>query len=407
MTPPAPRPIARSTAKLSTGAGFWVVAFAFLTVMAFSTVPTPLYALYQARDGFATFLITVVFASYAVGVMASLYLAGHVSDWLGRRPVILAAIAIELLSAVLFLVWPEVPGLLIARFISGVGVGALTPTATAQLGELRALARPGEGNRTSSTVSSFVNIGGLALGPLIAGTLAQWVVAPLVVPYAIFVVLLTVAGVAVALVPETVAPPEVRHPYRPQRIALPSESRGTFFSASAAAFSAFAVFGLFSSLAPTFLIGALHETSHFVAGVVTFAVFGAAAVMQALTAGLTLTRQLRLAAILITVGLVGLSVAALTVSLPLFIGAGVVAGAGVGMQFRASVAVTAALAPPESRGEVLAALFLIAYAGLVVPVLLLGIALVFLSSTIVLLGFSAVVLVLALWSSLAMSLRKA
>jgi MFS family permease len=376
-------------------------------VMAFSTVPTPLYAIYQARDGFATFLITVIFASYAVGVMASLYLAGHVSDWLGRRRIILAAIVIELLAAVVFLVWPEVPGLLIARFISGVGVGALTATATAHLGELRAIAKPGEGGRTSSTVSSFVNIGGLALGPLIAGFLAQWVAEPLVVPYVIFIVLLALAAVAVAFVPETVERQEERRAYRPQRIALPPASRGRFFSASAAAFSAFAIFGLFTSLAPTFLSGALHETSHFVAGVVTFAVFGTAAVTQVLTARLAVRPQLRLAALFMAVGLVGMSVAAVAVSLPLFIGAGVVAGAGVGVQFRASVAVAASLAPPESRGEVLAALFLIAYAGLAVPVLLLGIALAFLPSTTVLIGFSAIILVLALWSSLAMSARKA
>src|SRR6187402_3117394 len=98
--------------RLAHGTGFWVIAAAFLAVMAFSTVPTPLYALYQARDGFATVLVTVIFAAYALGVMVSLYLAGHVSDWLGRRRVILAAIVVELVAAVLFLAWPAVPGLL-------------------------------------------------------------------------------------------------------------------------------------------------------------------------------------------------------------------------------------------------------------------------------------------------------
>jgi MFS family permease len=387
------------------GAGFWVIALAFLTVMAFSTVPTPLYAIYQARDGFATFLVTVIFAAYAVGVMASLYLAGHVSDWLGRRPVILAAIVTELLAAVIFLVWPEVPGLLVARFVSGVGVGALTATATAHLGELRAAARPDEGTRTSATVSSFVNIGGLALGPLVAGILAQWVTAPLVVPYVVFIVLLVVAGVAVALVPETVERPERRPAYRPQRVSLPQGSRGPFYSAAAAAFSAFAVFGLFTSLAPSFIAGTLHETSHFVAGAVTFGVFGSAAVAQVLTARMPSTSQLRLAVVLMAAGLVAMAVAVLVVSLPLFVVAGVVAGAGVGIQFRLSVGVAASLAQPSSRGEVLAALFLLAYAGLVVPVLLLGVALAFLPGTVVLLGFVAIVLVLAVASTLAMARR--
>jgi MFS family permease len=391
--------------RLRHGAGFWVIASAFLIVMAFSTVPTPLYVLYQARDGFATFLVTAIFAAYAIGVMASLYLAGHVSDWLGRRRVILAAVVIELLAAVLFLAWPEVPGLFVARFVSGVGVGALTATATAHLSELRAVARPEESGRTSNTVSSFVNIGGLGFGPLIAGFLAQYVAAPLVVPFVVFVFLLAFAAIGVALVPETVERWEERPAYRPQRVSLPKASRGTFYSAGAAAFSAFAVLGLFTSLTPTFIAGTLHETSRLVAGAVTFAVFGSAAITQVLTARMPVARQLRLAALLTTTGLLAMSAAALVVNLSLFVVAGAIAGAGVGVQFRASVSVAASLALPPSRGEVLAALFLIAYAGLAVPVLLLGVALTFLSSTAVLLGFSAIVLVLSARASLAMSAR--
>jgi predicted MFS family arabinose efflux permease len=397
--------LARPT-RTSHSTGFWVIAAAFLTVMAFSTLPTPLYALYQQRDGFSTTLITVIFAAYAVGVMASLYLAGHVSDWLGRRRVILVAIVVELLAAVLFLVWPEVPGLLVARFISGVGVGILTATATAHLGELRAIARPGEDSRFSGSVSSFVNIGGLAIGPLVGGILAQWVRSPLVVPYLVFVVLLAVAAVAVAFVPETVERQDEHHAYRPQRVSLPRESRSRFTSAGAAAFTAFAIFGLFTSLAPTFIAGTLHDTSRFDAGTVTFAVFGAAAVAQLLTARMSVPAQLRLAATFMGVGLIAMSVGVLVVNLPVFIVAGIIAGAGVGVQFRASIAVAASLATPQSRGEVLAALFLIAYVGLAVPVLLVGLALAFLSSTAVLVGFSAIVLVLAVTATLTMSRRR-
>src|ERR1044072_3787643 len=85
-------------------AGLWAVAFPFLTVLAASTVPTPLYAIYQARDGFSTFLITVIFAAYAVGVVLALFFAGHVSDWFGRRRTLIAALLVSLVSAALFLV---------------------------------------------------------------------------------------------------------------------------------------------------------------------------------------------------------------------------------------------------------------------------------------------------------------
>jgi MFS family permease len=378
------------------GTGFWIIAAAFMTVMAFSTLPTPLYALYQQRDGFATILITVIFAAYGVGVMASLYLAGHISDWLGRRRIILIAIVVEIAASVLFLLWPEVPGLIVARFVNGVGVGMLTATATAHLSELRAVARPEEGPATSGTVSSFVNIGGLALGALVSGFLAQFVAAPLVVPYAVFLVLLVAAAIAVAFVPETVERLEERPAYRPQRVSLPAASRSTFFAAGAAAFSAFAIFGLFTSLAPGFIAGTLGEPSRLVAGAVTFAVFGAAAVSQVLTVRMRAAAQLSLAVWLMATGLVALAGGVLLASLPVFVAAGVLAGAGVG--FRGSISLAASLAGGPERGEILAALFLIAYAGMSVPVLLIGAALLVLPSSAVLVVFAALVLVAVLFS---------
>ncbi|WP_255546066.1 MFS transporter [Glaciihabitans sp. dw_435] len=388
--------------RIRHGAGFWIIAAAFLTVMAFSTVPTPLYALYQQRDGFPTFLITVIFAAYAVGVMASLYLAGHISDWLGRRRIILAAILVEIIAVVIFLLWPEVPGLIVARFVTGIGVGALTATATAHLSELRAIARPAESPAFSSTVSSVVNVGGLAVGPLVAGIFAQYVVSPLVVPYVVFLVLMVIAAFAVALVPETVERAEELPPYRPQQVSLPDGARSTFSAAGAGVVAAFAIFGLFTSLAPSFLAGSLHEPSRMLAGVVTFSVFGAAAAAQLVFARLSAVRQLQLAVIFMVVGLIALATGVLVVNLTVFVVAGIVAGAGVGLLFRSAVGVAASVAAPESRGEVLAALFLIAYTGLAVPVLLIGLAVAFLPQATVLVGFVIIIIALVLWAGLRM-----
>ncbi|RZU20454.1 MFS transporter [Kribbella rubisoli] len=374
--------------------GFWVIAAAFLTTMAFSTIPTPLYAIYQQRDGFPTYVITVIFASYAVGVMASLYLAGHVSDWLGRRRVALLAVLAEALSAAIFLSWSAVPGLLVARFICGVGVGVLTATATAHLSELRQIARPGEDPSRSALISSMVNLGGLAFGPLIGGLLAQYVSAPLQRPYEIFLVLLLLSAVGIALVPETVERLEERPAYRPQRVALPSSARPLFFASAIGAFAAFAIFGLFTSLAPTFLAGVLHHTSRLLAGVVTFAVFIAGAVSQAVFVRLSRPHQLRLGLVAMSVGLVGVAAGGLIPNLWLFIIGGLVAGVGVGLVFRGAVATAASLADPSSRGEVLAALFLIAYAGLAIPVLAIGLGIALLPAQVALLVFSVLILIL-------------
>ncbi|MEU8222963.1 MFS transporter [Kribbella sp. NPDC048915] len=374
--------------------GFWVIAAAFLTTMAFSTIPTPLYAIYQQRDGFATYVITVIFASYAVGVMASLYLAGHVSDWLGRRRVALLAVLAEAVSAVIFLVWPAVPGLLLARFICGVGVGVLTATATAHLSELRQVARPAEDPSRSALISSMVNLGGLAFGPLVGGLLAQYVSEPLQRPYEIFLILLLISAIGIALVPETVERLEVRPAYRPQRVAVPSAARPLFFASAIGAFAAFAIFGLFTSLAPTFLAGVLQHPSRLLAGVVTFAVFIAGAASQAVFVRLSRAAQLRAGLAAMSVGLVGVAAGGLLPDLAVFVVGGVLAGAGVGLVFRGAVATAAALAEPSSRGEVLAALFLIAYAGLAIPVLAIGAGITVLPAQVALLIFSALFLVL-------------
>ena len=125
-TAPAPRG-RRAHTRRRHGFGFWAVAFAFTAVMAFATVPAPLYVIYQARDGFPTFTTTIVFAAYGLGVVGSLWLAGHLSDVHGRRPLILVSIALELVAAVLFLVWNDVSGLIVARLVTGLGVGTLPP----------------------------------------------------------------------------------------------------------------------------------------------------------------------------------------------------------------------------------------------------------------------------------------
>ncbi|GAA1707447.1 MFS transporter [Kribbella yunnanensis] len=387
------RPV-ESRVRFAHQPGFWVIAAAFLITMAFSTVPTPLYAIYQRRDGFPTYLITVIFAAYAVGVMVSLYLAGHVSDWLGRRRVALLAVLAEAVSAAIFLIWPDVPGLLLARFISGVGVGVLTATATAHLSELRKIARPDEDPSRSALISSMVNLGGLAFGPLVGGVLAQYVASPLERPYEIFLVLLLLSAVGIALVPETVERLEERPAYRPQRVALPSAAKPLFFASAIGAFAAFSIFGLFTSLAPTFLAGVLRQPSRILAGVVTFAVFIAGAGSQVVFVRMERRNQLRLGLTFMSVGLVGIATGGLIPNLALFVIGGVIAGAGVGLVFRGAVATAAALADAGSRGEVLAALFLIAYAGLALPVLAIGLGIALLPAATALLIFSVLIFIL-------------
>ncbi|MDT7727565.1 MAG: hypothetical protein QOI21_4141 [Actinomycetota bacterium] len=354
--------------------GFWVATLAFLVNMGFSALPTPLYVLYQQRDHFSTFTITIVYAVYAVGVIGSLFLGGHVSDWVGRKRVFVPALLMSALSAVIFIMAPSLPGLIVARVISGVSVGLTTATATAYLAELHLGARVSGSTRRAQVVATAANLGGIGVGPLAAGFLAQYAPAPLRLPFLIFGAALIILAILVAVAPETTERPHPAPAWRPQRVAVPPHARRKFLAATAAGIASFAVFGVFNSLAPSFLAGTLHETSHAVAGAVAFAAFAAGAIAQIALSRTGTRTNLRLGTAVLFPGLAVFACGMWLPSLVLFVLGGIFSGAGGGLVFRGALAAAGSTAPPEARAEVLAGFFLGAYIGLSVPVIALGIA---------------------------------
>lgn len=398
--------VAERTGRLSHTAGFWVVACGFVTVMSFGTVPTPLYVLYQARDHFSAAAVTVVFAAYAVGVLLSLFLLGHLSDVVGRRRMLLPAVLVSVVASLIFVLWSTLPGLLVARVLTGVSVGMLTSTATAHLAELHRAADPGRSMRRADVVATAANLGGLSLGPLVAGLLADVAPWPLQLPYWVYLVLLVVVAVLISRVPETVDVPESRPPYRVRRISVPAAQRRRFFAASASAFVTFALFGLFAALGPSFILNTLHESSHTLGGLATTTAFGSAAIAQALVRDTTRRRTAALAFAALPLGLGVVVVAVWLEILPLFLTGALVGGAGAGLVFAASVMVVADSAAPENRAEALAGVFLAAYLGITLPVVGLGAATQFVSQPVALTAF-AVVMAAAAVAAGAMSLLPA
>jgi len=356
------------------GVAFWVVAAAFLLNMAFSAVPTPLYVLYQARDHFSGIMVTIVYAVYAVGVIASLFLAGHISDLAGRRRVLVVALLVNVASAMLFIFFPSLAGLIVARVVSGISVGLTTATATAYLAELHVAARPGATEMRPQVVATAANLGGIGIGPLVAGMLAQFAPAPLRLPYIVMGGAIAVLALMVAVAPETKTPPDPRPAWHPQRVAVPRETRSHFYAATSAAIAAFAVYGVFNSLVPGFLAGTLHVDSHAIAGAVAFSAFAAGALGQIALGWLSNVRLLRWSVPVLLLGLVLFAIGMWDANLLAFVVGGIVTGAGAGLVFRGALVAAGSTAPAESRAEVLAGFFLGAYIGLSVPVIGLGIA---------------------------------
>ena len=392
MTTLAPTPAAASGRRHARG--FWLVAYVFATTMAFAAAPAPLYVLYAREDGFGSFAVTLIFAAYAVGVAVSLYLAGHLSDRFGRRRVVVPAVALNVAAGLMFLTWHQLGMLLAARLVSGLGIGLLTATATAHLAELHRTARPGRSSALAEVTATAANIGGIGLGPLVAGALAQWAPDPLTTPYAVFCVLMVAGLVAVVVVPETVGPATDEWRYRPQRVAVPAAARATFWAAGVAAFVSFAMFGFFTSLAPSFISGTLHHTSHALAGAISFSVFGSAAVAQILTARWPAPRLYAVGFTALVAGLLLVVAGILSSTLGLLVAGGLVVGAGAGTTFKATVASVIAIAPPALRGETLAGLFLIAYLGIALPVVLLGVLVEYVATNPSIVAFGVLMLAL-------------
>jgi MFS family permease len=349
--------------------GFWVVAFAFLIVMAFATLPSPLYGLYRARDHLSAFTITIVYAIFAGGVIAALVSVPAIAARIGRRGVMLTAVATMMASAGMLAAWKALPGLLLGRLLTGVAVGLVAGTATTYLIELRVRQDPNGSIIRARNIGTSVNVGALGLGPLVAGFLAQWVRGPLSVPYLLFVALGAVALIGLAGAPETGAPGgQTSSSLRSARIPVP---------AAAATLAAFSANGLFAGLAGLFLAATLGHPSHALAGATLFVVFSMGVAAQLGTTRLPAPRVLALGTISMLIGLAVLvtAVRLSTPSLALFLIAGALIGAGAGAVFKGTTGLVLEAAAPEDRLAMTSQLLIALFIGLSIPVIGAGVAL--------------------------------
>ncbi|GII57996.1 putative multi-drug efflux transporter [Planotetraspora thailandica] len=364
----------RSGRRAAHRTAFWFAAGAFAVQMGFGTGPTPLWPLYAARDGFGPTTVTVAFGLLVVGTAVSFLGLGHLSDVHGRRRVIVSALTVAIAASVVLIAWPHLAGLIVGRILTGVGIGLMASTATTYIADLYGAAHPDRhASGVPGIVAAAANLGGLALGPLVAGVIAEWAPQPLISTQAAFGVVMAVFLVLVLLSPETVDSGS-RTRVRPARFALLPGGRRTFAGASGIAFFAFAALGLFSSLGSIMIRGRLGIDSPLVAGVAGFVTFGAAAAGQLAMGG---ARPRHLLAVGLPIFPIGLGLVALSLSHPslwLYLVASAAAGAGAGLLFKSSVGQAASVAAPASRAGVLAVFFVIAYFGMGVPVILLSVA---------------------------------
>jgi predicted MFS family arabinose efflux permease len=363
------RPRAATARTLSQPLAYALSAAIIGLALFASATPSPLYETYSRLWGFSPVVLTLVYATYAIGVLAALLLAGRASDEAGRRPVLVTALGALIGASLLFMLAESVLWLFVARAVQGLATGLVLGTASAGLLDFHPRQDPEGVGLTNGVVSAA----GLGLGALVSSALVQLLPAPRLLPYVLLLVLFAVALVGVLLMPEPVAS---RSQLRltPQRPHVPASVRGPFVVAVLAVTSAYSIGGLFFALGPQ-LAGQVFETgNHVVTGISLFLLTGVGALAQ-------LAYGRRAAWLAVAIGSVALAAGVALIALsasedsaaPLLIGS-VIGGAGFGLAFLGALRNLSAAIPPDQRAGVMSAFFVAGYTSLSVPAVLAGLA---------------------------------
>ncbi|MEU1529726.1 MFS transporter [Streptomyces fagopyri] len=370
-TPVMPEPPgSRARRGLSRPVAFASIAAVFILFMAASSAPSPLYVIYQHEWSFSATTLTSVFAVYVAGMIAALLVLGALSDHIGRRPVLAAAIALEAVAMVLFIIAGDVSILLTARLVQGIATGAAMTTLGATLVDLNPPHAPHRAGVITGAAPTF----GLGLGALGCGVLAEYGPHPTRLVYALLLAGVVLAGLLVALLPETAQRrPGAARSLRP-RLGVAPRLRSDLIALVPILVASWALGGLYLALGPSVAANLFGLSSHVIGGLVVTLLCGPASVTVFLLRGWPTERTLALAAGLLlvgtAVGLTGVQEHSLTMAA---VGTAI-AGVGFGGSALASFGTLARIAEPAERGELFAVAFVISYLAFSIPAVVAGIA---------------------------------
>jgi MFS family permease len=359
---------AKSRRALPDGVAYRLAAAVIGLCLFASVVPSPLYHLYAVTWNFSSLTLTLIYATYAFGVLAALLTAGRVSDQIGRRPVLIASLVALMVSSGLFIAARSDTWLFVARGVQGVATGAALGAASAALLDLRGrrdLLHAGLANAVASAA-------GLGLGQLASSALVQSGTAPRTLPYVLLLVLFAAALAGAYWMPEPV-PRRSAFRLTLQRPSVPAGIRRPFLLAALAVLSSWSIGGLYFSLGAQ-LSGHLFHTANVViaaSGGVALALSGAVAqlVFRRVPPWLAATAG----SVALAAGMALIVIAAAAGSSASFLAGSLVAGLGFGVAFLGGLRQLTSVIPAEHRAAVMSAFYVVAYASLSVPAVLAGI----------------------------------
>ncbi len=370
---------------------FWLVGLAVVTVLAASAAPTPLYPVYAERFGLGPATVTLVFAVYAVALLAALLTVGGLSDHVGRRPMLLAALAVEIVSLLLFVLADGAGDLVVARVVQGAATGAFTGVASAALVDLEP-----EGSNLGALVNSAGALVGLAVGALGCGLLVELAPAPTELVFTVLVVAMLALTTLLWRLPETsTRRPGALGSLLP-RVGVPPAARTQFLVVLPIIVATWSMGGLFLSLGPSIGGDVLGLDNRIQQGLLVMVFVGSGAVASIVSRRLPARTIMLTGASVLAVGTALAVVAVHLGSTALFFPAESVAGAGFGMGFLGAFQTLTVLSEPSRRAELLAAVFTVSYLAFSIPAVVAGLLVTPLGLGRVAQAYGAVVVALAL-----------
>jgi predicted MFS family arabinose efflux permease len=347
---------------------YWLAAFVIGLNLFASVTPSPLYQTYSELFGFSPLTLTLIYATYAFGVLVTLLLAGRASDDVGRRPVLLAALGVLMGSTILFMLASSTAWLFVARGLQGLATGAALSAASAALLDLHPRRDPAGVGLANGVASA----GGIGLGILVSSTLVQLGSAPRVLPFVVLLVLFAVAFAGAYWMPEPVLERSALQ-LRFERPRVPAGVRGPFLVAALAVLSSWSLGGLFFSLGPQLAADLFGTTNAIVAGSGIVALAGSAALAQLLLGRSAPWAGACAGSLALAAGVLAIVAAADADSGSLYLLGSIVGGIGFGVAFLGGLRALVVAIPGEHRAAVMSAFYVVAYASLSVPAVLAGV----------------------------------
>jgi predicted MFS family arabinose efflux permease len=329
---------------------------------------TPLIPLYQDELGFGDTVVTLFLGCYVVTLVPSMLSLGQLSDRVGRKRVLLIAIATLAVAQAILITEPPLGGLLAARAIQGLATGAFFGTCTAFLVDAAPLGR----RRFVSVLGSISIRLGLGLGPGIGGLIAEYADAPLRLPFELHLIALAAAALLVVTLPETVTV-RSRRPLS-LRLEVPSAERAVFWRVLVPSGALFSLFdGVALSLIPVFLVRTLGVDDYALVGAAGFLVLVSGALSQIALPRLRPDRAIGWGLAAAAASSVGVVAAAPAESVGLALAAVAATGAAAGLVFKGGLDLCTQIAPLEDRGKLISAYYVACYlGGFSVPLLVIG-----------------------------------